>query len=292
MSNNSDVLVYFLISGLNPPQKIFELINSPNHDAYVQAHEIYNNYVNSSDDEEIKTKRIKVPMDNNFAFHIYITKEELIFISYSNTIYLSTELNFDLFEEINEYLKTDVNRKINEGQSFLIEEEKDEIKDIINYYIEEYSFIDSIDTIQTVNESENSNIKKEAKENEKQQELTIKKKDNSKGGLLKNTIVINNNKSIAKPKISIRQTLKMKHLSKTMKVDNNKLKNKIKTKLNEKNQEKKSNHYLEKKYGVIELTGNKPDLCTKVFITVILAIIIAIEILATILIIYYYDYSK
>ena len=38
-----------------------------------------------------------------------------------------------------------------------------EIKDIINYYIEEYSFIDSIDTIQTVNESENSNIKKEAK---------------------------------------------------------------------------------------------------------------------------------
>ena len=292
MSNNSDVLVYFLISGLNPPQKIFELINSPNHDAYVQAHEIYNNYVNSNEDEEIKTKRIKVPMDNNFAFHIYITKEELIFISYSNTIYLSTELNFDLFEEINEYLKTDVNRKINEGQSFLIEEEKDEIKDIINYYIEEYSFIDSIDTIQTVNESENSNIKKEAKENEKQQELTIKKKDNSKGGLLKNTIVINNNKSIAKPKISIRQTLKMKHLSKTMKVDNNKLKNKIKTKLNEKNQEKKSNHYLEKKYGVIELTGNKPNLCTKVFIAVILAIIIAIEILATILIIYYYDYSK
>ena len=139
MSNDSDILIYFLISSLNPPQKIFELINSANQEVYVQALEIFQNYVNIKDVEDIITKKIKIPGENNHAFHIYITKEELIFISYSNTIYFSTELNFDLFEEINEYLKTEVNRKINESQSFLIEEEKDEIKDIINYYLEEYS---------------------------------------------------------------------------------------------------------------------------------------------------------
>ena len=149
MSNDSDILIYFLISSLNPPQKIFELINSANQEVYVQALEIFQNYVNLKDVEDIITKKIKIPGENNHAFHIYITKEELIFISYSNTIYFSTELNFDLFEEINEYLKTEVNRKINESQSFLIEEEKDEIKDIINYYLEEYSFLDSLNTIQT-----------------------------------------------------------------------------------------------------------------------------------------------
>ena len=208
MPYNSDILIYFLISGLNPPQKIFELINSANQEAYVQALEIFQNYVKLKDEEDLKEKRIKIPTENNRAFHIFITNEKLIFISYSNTIYFSTELNFDLFEEINEYLKTEVNRKMNESQSFLVEEEKDEIKDIINYYLEEYSFLDSIDTIQTGSNSESSKIKKEMDNKvdnnniDKKNELNLKsekKKENSKENLLKNTIVISGNKSITKP---------------------------------------------------------------------------------------------
>ena len=291
MSNDSDILIYFLISSLNPPKKIFELINQANQNAYVQAQELLNNYLNLKDDEEIKSKRIKIPIDDNFAFHIYITKEELIYISYSNTIYLSTELNFDMFEEINEYLKTDVNRKINEEKSFLIEDEKDEIKDIINYYVEEYSFLDSLNTIQTENESENTDMKK--KENDKKMELNLKKKENPKESLMKNTIIINGNKPVTSNKMSIRQTLKMKHLSKTVKLDKS-MKNKVKFKMQDKNKLKDSinNLFNGRKFGIIDLIGNKANNNTKIAIITILAIIVAIEVIGTILIIYFYDYSK
>ena len=292
MSNDSDILIYFLISSLNPPKKIFEIINQANQNAYVQAQELLNNYLNLKDDEEMKSKRIKIPIDDSHAFHIYITKEELIYISYSNTIYFSTELNFDLFEEINEYLKTDVNRKINEEKSFLIEDEKDEIKDIINYYVEEYSFLDSLNTIQTENESENTEIKKN--ENDKKVELNLKKKENPKESLLKNTIIINGNKPVASNKMSIRQSLKMKHLSKTVKLDKKNIKNKVKFKLENKNKQKESTNHLinGKKYGIIDLTGNKGNNNSKISIIVILAIIVAIEVIGTILIINFYDYSN
>ena len=298
MSNDSDILIYFLISSLNPPQKIFELINSANQEVYVQALEIFQNYVNIKDVEDIITKKIKIPGENNHAFHIYITKEELIFISYSNIIYFSTELNFDLFEEINEYLKTEVNRKINESQSFLIEEEKDEIKDIINYYLEEYSFLDSLNTIQTESGSEGSKIKKEDSKNveiNQKNELNLKtekKKENSKESLLKKTIVISGNKSISKPKnVSFRQSLKMKHLAKTVKLDKSKFKNKIKFKLDEEKKGVKNMNNNDRKY-IIDLLSNKSNTCAKIGIIVILSLIVALEIIVTILIIYFYDYIK
>ena len=302
MSYDSDILIYFLISGLNPPQKIFELINSRNQEVYVQALEIFQNYVNSKDVEDLITKRIKIPAEDNHAFHVYITKEELIFISYTNTIYFSTELNFDLFEEINEYLKTEVNRKINESQSFLIEEEKDEIKDIINYYLEEYSFLDSVNTIQTESASEGAKIKKEDNKNveininNKKNDLnlkTSKKNENSKENLLKNTIVISGNKSLSKPKnVSFRQSLKMRHLSKTVKLDKSRLKNKIKFKIDEEKKDIKNSPNYGRKYDLMELLNNKDNTCPKIGIIVILAVIVAIEIIATILIIYFYDYIK
>ena len=298
MSNDSDILIYFLISSLNPPQKIFELINSANQEVYVQALEIFQNYANIKDVEDIITKKIKIPGENNHAFHIYITKEELIFISYSNTIYFSTELNFDLFEEINEYLKTEVNRKINESQSFLIEEEKDEIKDIINYYLEEYSFLDSLNTIQTESGSEGSKIKKEDSKNveiNQKNELNLKtekKKENSKESLLKKTIVISGNKSISKPKnVSFRQSLKMKHLAKTVKLDKSKFKNKIKFKLDEEKKGVKNMNNNDRKY-IIDLLSNKSNTCAKIGIIAILSLIVALEIIVTILIIYFYDYIK
>ena len=295
MSHDSNILIYFLISNLAPPTKIFELINSANQEAYVQALEIFQNYVNLQDVEDFREKRMKIPSENNHAFHIYITKEELIFISFSNTVYLPTELNFDLFEEINEYLKTEVNRKINESQSFLIEEEKDEIKDIINYYLEEYSFLDSLKTIQSENNSEEANIKKEEKD-DKKNELNLKNgknDDNSKGKLLKNTIVISGSRPIDKPKnVSFRQSLKMKHLSKTVKLDKTRVKNKIQFKVNEKNIKEKNDITNSRKYELLTLMNNKSNNGYKIFIIVILAFIVAIEVIATILIIYFHDYIK
>ena len=299
MSNDSNILIYFLISNLDPPQKIFELINSANQEAYIQALEIFQNYVNLKDDEDIRAKRIKIPTEDDHAFHIYITKEGLIFISYSNTIYFPTELNFDLFEEINEYLKTEVNRKINESQSFLIEEEKDEIKDIINYYLEEYSFLDSINTIQTESESEKGKIKTNLNK-DKTEQLNLKtetKKENlkesSKGQLLKNTVIISGNKSSMKPKnVSFRQSLKMKHLTNTIKMDKNKEKNKIKFKIDEKNKKDKTNLNFDRNYALMALLNNKSNYGSKILIIVILAFIVAIEVIATILFIYFYDYIK
>lgn len=299
MSNDSNILIYFLISNLDPPQKIFELINSANQEAYIQALEIFQNYVNLKDDEDIRAKRIKIPTEDDHAFHIYITKEGLIFISYSNTIYFPTELNFDLFEEINEYLKTEVNRKINESQSFLIEEEKDEIKDIINYYLEEYSFLDSINTIQTESESEKGKIKTNLNK-DKTEQLNLKietKKENlkesSKGQLLKNTVIISGNKSSMKPKnVSFRQSLKMKHLTNTIKMDKNKEKNKIKFKIDEKNKKDKTKLNFDRNYALMALLNNKSNYGSKILIIVILAFIVAIEVIATILFIYFYDYIK
>ena len=300
MSHESNILIYFLISNLNPPKKIFELINSANQEAYIQALEIYQNYVNKKDVEEIKEKKIKIPKDDNYTFHIYISKEELIFISYTNSKYFSTELNFDMFQEINEYLTTEINRKINETQSFLIEDEKDEIKDIINYYLEEYSFLESLNTIQTESISEDKDATKDNKNinvnDDKNVELTLKsekKKDTSQDKLLKKTIVIGENKSLTKSKqLNFRHSLKLKHLARTEKLDKSRVKNKLKFKLDANNKDNKKNINNDIKYELINLMYNKSNTCSKIVIMIILSLIIAIEIIATILFIYFYNYIK
>lgn len=300
MSHESNILIYFLISNLNPPKKIFELINSANQEAYIQALEIYQNYVNKKDVEEIKEKKIKIPKDDNYTFHIYISKEELIFISYTNSKYFSTELNFDMFQEINEYLTTEVDRKISESQSFLIEDEKDEIKDIINYYLEEYSFLESLNTIQTESISEDKDATKDNKNinvnDDKNVELTLKsekKKDTSQDKLLKKTIVIGENKSLTKSKqLNFRHSLKLKHLARTEKLDKSRVKNKLKFKLDANNKDNKKNINNDIKYELINLMYNKSNTCSKIVIMVILSLIIVIEIIATILFIYFYNYIK
>ena len=300
MSHESNILIYFLISNLNPPKKIFELINSANQEAYIQALEIYQNYVNKKDVEEIKEKKIKIPKDDNYTFHIYISKEELIFISYTNSKYFSTELNFDMFQEINEYLTTEVDRKISESQSFLIEDEKDEIKDIINYYLEEYSFLESLNTIQTESISEDKDATKDNKNinvnDDKNVELTLKsekKKDTSQDKLLKKTIVIGENKSLTKSKqLNFRHSLKLKHLARTEKLDKSRVKNKLKFKLDANNKDNKKNINNDIKYELINLMYNKSNTCSKIVIMVILSLIIVIEIIATIIFIYFYNYIK
>ena len=299
----SDILLYLLISNLNPPKKIFELINTSNQEIYLQAHEILNNYINLKDLEEIKCKRIKIPM-NTFAFHIYITKEELLFISYSNQIYFSTELNFGLFEEIEDYLKNNVKRKINEEQSFLIENEKDEIKDIINACTEEFSFLDSLNTIQTDEENKQNNIinnKKNESNDDNNNIIKInnnkkneQKKENSKENLLKNTIVLNKSTTGQSLKSKIKTRTKFKNLVKSINLKKSKMNNKIKFKLNETIEKNKKNKKENKTKldGMNYLLNNKPDCCNKIYIIVILSIIVAIEIIATVLIIYFSDNFK
>ena len=298
MSKDDNIIIYLLISSLDPPQKIFELINSVDQDAYVQAHEIFNNYVNLLKDDEIKAKRVKIPLDETHAFHIFISDQALIFISYTNTTKFTTEKNFYLLEDINEYLTTDVNRKINEGQSFLIEDEKDEIKDIIEYYNEgESDFLDSVNTIQTENGSENEEIKKDITGNininikkvDKKNELTLTRKSVNKN-LLKNTISITNNASTAKPRMSFRQSLKQRHLARTVKLDKNKSKNKVNFNIENIAKTKKNNG---KQYKTIDLSKfGKSNLCTRITIITILAVIGAIEIIGTVLFIHCYDNEK
>ena len=301
----SDVMLYFLISRLNPPKKIFELINTSNQEIYLQAHEILNNYMNLQYEEDIKSKRIKIPL-KSYAFHILITKEDLIFISYSNSIYLSSESNFDLFEEINDYLSKNVKRKVNEEHSFLVEDEKEEIKDIISCYIEDFSFLDSLNTIQTENGSEQNKINNDKNKdndilrfnnkNEKNKINNGDKKENSKGNLLKNTIVLNKSTNPQfKSNTNLKNSSRFKSLSKSINLRKSKINNnKIKFKLDEETEKKK----IEKKekitnYNKMNLYNDyKPDCCSKSYIIAILAFIVAIEIIATVLIIYFSDISK
>ena len=84
----------------------------------------------------------------------------------------------------------------------------------------------------------------------------------------------------------------MRHLSKTVKLDKSRLKNKIKFKIGEEKKDIKNSLNYGRKYDLMELLNNKDNTCPKIGIIVILAVIVAIEIIATILIIYFYDYIK
>ena len=301
MSKNDNIIIYLLISSLDPPQKIFELINSVDQNAYVQAHEIFNNYVNLLKDDEIKSKRIKIPLDDNHAFHVFISEQALIFISYTDTTKFTAEKNFYLLDDINEFLTTEVHRKINEGQSFLIEDEKNEIKDIIEYYMEEESdFLNSVNTIQTENASENEEIKKDISGNinininnkvDKKNSLILTNKSNIRHSE-RNTISLTNNIPNSKPRLSFRQSLKMRHLARTTKLEKNK--SKIKVNFNIENIKKNgTNHPDEKLYETIDFSKmGKSNLCTRITIITILSIIAAIEIIGTVLLIYFYDNKK
>ncbi len=301
MSKDDNIIIYLLISSLDPPQKIFELINSVDQNAYVLAHEIFNNYVNLLKDDEIKSKRVKIPLDDNHAFHVFISEQALIFILYTNTTKFTTEKNFYLLEDINEFLTTEVDRKINEGQSFLIEDEKNEIKDIIEYYMEEESdILNSVNTIQTENASENEEIKKDITGNinininnkvDKKNELFLTNKPNIRHS--RNTISLtNNNISNSKPRLSFRQSLKMRHLARTVKLDKNKSKNKVNFNIENISKTRKNNSDG-KLYETIDFSKiGKSNLCTRITIITILSIIAAIEIIGTVLFIYFYDNEK
>jgi hypothetical protein len=133
MLQKNNILYYFLISSIHPKKKIFELINTNDKDTYVEAQEILGNYLNTN---SLKVERVKIESRDN-AFHIYITNKEIVYMSYSNVKLFSSEKNFELFDEINRYLMRKIKERIIGGQSFLIEDEKDEIKDIINSNLEE-----------------------------------------------------------------------------------------------------------------------------------------------------------
>ena len=150
----NNVLHYFLISTLQPMIKIFELINTNERDTYVEAQEILGHYVNSSNRKHITFERIKIESRNN-SFHIFIPNDEFIYISYSNSKFFSSEQNFALFDEIHNYLCPNEKTRTIRTQSFLIEDEKEEIKDIIYKYIEEACSARNMDLLSVSAHTEN-----------------------------------------------------------------------------------------------------------------------------------------
>ena len=159
MFQKNNILYYFLISSIRPKKKIFELINTNDKDTYVEAQEILGNYLNTN---SLKVERVKIESRDN-AFHIYITNKEIVYMSYSNAKLFPSEKNFELFDEINRYLMRKIKERIIGGQSFLIEDEKDEIKEIINSNLEEIYALMSSDgsSIETENEVLQVNNSKE-----------------------------------------------------------------------------------------------------------------------------------
>ena len=198
---NNNILYYFLISSLHPKKKFFELINTNDKETYIEAQEILATYLNRN---RFDIERAKIKSRNN-SFHLYITNEELIFISYTNKKYFSSHRSFELFDEINNYLIKNIKGRIYEkNRSFLIEDEKEEIKDIINKYIGDIisirtvdSFLGSIDT-EKENENENEILQmdinnKEIVEDENIEAININNNDIKNNN--KNNIIIKKIKS-------------------------------------------------------------------------------------------------
>jgi hypothetical protein len=196
----NNVLHYILISTLQPMIKIFELINTNERDTYAEAQEILGHYAKSSNRKHISFERIKIESRKN-SFHIFIPNDEFIYISYSNSKFFSSEQNFELFDEIHNYLCPNEKTRTIRTQSFLIEDEKEEIKDIINNHIGDAisiktndSYIGSGDTV-NMNEKEilqvdiNNGI---INEEEKYENENINQDNNN---------IINNNKNIITKKL-------------------------------------------------------------------------------------------
>ena len=89
-----------------------------------------------------------------------------------------------------------------------------------------------------------------------------------------------------KPRMSFIQSLRMRHLGRTVKLDNNKLKNKVNFNVESFKQTKKNNNLTNSKlYETIDLSKiGKSDLCTKITIITILSIIGAVQIIGTVFI--------
>lgn len=189
----NNILYYFLISNLRPKKIILELINTNNREIYVEAQEILGIFLNKKD---LDIERIKIESRKN-SFHIFISNEELIFLSYTNK-QLTSDQNFQLFDEINAYLLNNLKERINDGQSFLMEDEKEDIKEIINKYIGDVLSIKTIDSYlgsrDTENEKEilkvegNFDTIKEKKSENKTIEEILDNKNNENNIVIKNKI--------------------------------------------------------------------------------------------------------
>lgn len=196
----NNILYYFLISRIHPKKKIFELINTNDKETYVEAQEILGNYLNTN---SLKVERVKIESRDN-AFHIYITNKEIIYMSYSNVKLFSSEKNFELFDEINKFLMTKIKERIIIGQSFLIEDEKDEIKDIINNHIEEAYNLMSLDgnsgeteneVLQVNNSKDDININLKEEEEEKEDTIEISNRNRNNNIIIKKIIKNNSHPS-------------------------------------------------------------------------------------------------
>ena len=195
---NNNILYYFLISSLHPKKKFFELINTNDKETYIEAQEILAIYYNGN---RAEIERAKIKSRNN-SFHLYITNEELIFISYTNKKFFSSHRNFELFDEINNYLIKNIKGRIyDKNRSFLIEDEKEEIKDIINKYIEEIISVKTIDSYLGSIDTEKENEKEILQMDNINEKEIVKDENIEKININNNDFKNNNKKNIIIKKI-------------------------------------------------------------------------------------------
>ena len=131
---NINIIKYFLIGNKKTSKKIYELINTDDKQTYVDAQEIFYSYINK-EKENNNNQKFKIKSNGN-TFHISTTRENLVFISYTNENEISSEQNFELFHNVKEYLLNDITQsRLGDKQMFLIEKEVSIIKRIIKNYL-------------------------------------------------------------------------------------------------------------------------------------------------------------
>ena len=192
LSFKNNILYYLLISNLHPKKIIFELINTKDRETYIEAQEILGIFMNK---KNLDIERIKIDSRQN-PFHIYISNEELIFLSYSNQKQITSDQIFQLFDEINYYLLNNLKERIYEGESFLMEDEKEDIKGTINRFIGDILSMKTIDSYIGSGDTENEReiLKVDSKfdtiEEKKSENKSIEEISNNKNS--DNNIIIKN----------------------------------------------------------------------------------------------------
>ena len=276
-SKKNDLIYYFLIALLFPRKKIFEIINSNNNNIYVEAQEILGNYLNLKR-KDLISERTKIESDEN-SFYIYVTPSDLIFISCMDKRYFSSENNFELFDEIDNYMTSNIQKR-KTFQSFLFENEKNDIRQIINKYIEEIIIMHNIEesnSTSTVNEI--LQVKDEKNTINEENIKSIMKNNNafSLPKTINNTVYLKEEKKNSKLNLSKKPIFSIK--------PNEKSKNEI-------HLPNKSYIYNQYNYNNLNFGKTKPDGCSKLIIIIILIATSIIQIISIPLVIKYFDFPS
>ena len=291
-----NIIKYFLIGNRKTRKKIYELINTDDKQTYVNAQEIFYIYLNKEKDY-IGNSKFKINSKGN-TFHIFITKDNLIFISYTNQNDISTEQIFELFQNVKEYLFENIDQsRLEDRQIYLVEKENLIIKETIKNYLIKILDIKTID----IDVGQMKEEKYKQKLNFVEEDY-LKPTENAQNECEKNNDNIVNNKRI---KNDINLKSKDKNSIDAMIINKKEKTSSYEEKFKEKSEEKlkkfdiNSNQNNFKNYsinyGIYHNYKDYPrvecNCCSKGFILFILALVIAVQIAMVPLIIHFCDFS-